>query len=101
MTGINQIMTMDNDEIIEGSGSEIHEQLVRAGVPAETAQKIQARGASLTDKVGHTYKCTRTRVLCEDANPGSTTGKKYGFTVTCHVTYDDGSSDTIVEDYGC
>lgn len=90
------------DEItIEGSPGNILGKLTQAGVPRNVIECLSRKAILGPEKNAQTWKCKRTRVLCEDENPGSTTGRKYGFSVTCTVTYDDGSTGTIDESYGC
>ena len=92
---------MNDETTIQGSGDEISDRLADAEVPGATIERLLLKAGSLTDRHAHTWKCKRQTVLCEDVDPGSTTGRKHGYNVTCTVTYSDGSSEVIEESYGC
>jgi hypothetical protein len=85
---------------IEGSPSDILGKLMQADVPRKVIDRLTKKAILGPEKEAHTWKCSRMQVACPTSgDPNAPV--KYGYSVTCTVTYDDGSTDTIEEDYGC
>ena len=88
---------------IEGSPSDILGKLMQADVPRKVTDRLTKKailGPEKDEKKPHTWKCSHMQVACPpDGDPNAPV--KYGYSVTCTVTYDDGSTDTIEESYGC